>query len=133
MRLRVEHAEPGTDPTSSDLPMRSTSGMSEFIRQNWWISLVVVALVVLPRLTGGRETSQANTVPQKDIVVAESTPTATLVPAETLVGWCVGPLPGYESQIVAGRLYEPGIVYVVGNEFTKVRCENAAWIFLDEP
>jgi len=125
----VEHAEPGTDPTLIETPLRARSSGAEFLRRNWWIVLAVVVLIVLPRLTGDREKPQDAPKPQETAVIAQA-------PQESVsglpAGWCAGPLAGYEDQIQAGRRYEPGI-YVVGNDFREVRCADAAWFLVDEP
>jgi len=45
MRLKVEHAEPGTDPTLIETPMRTQSGLAYAIKQNWWVVLGLAVVI----------------------------------------------------------------------------------------
>jgi hypothetical protein len=101
-RLRVEHAEPGTDPTLIETPMVTRGGGSEFLRKNWWIPLAIIALVVLPRVTGDRKKPE-NTTKKQEVAAVQ----ATATPAPGLpAGWCESP---------GGFAVPPG-EYVYGSE-----------------
>ena len=113
MRLKVEHAEPGTDPTLIETPMRTQSGLAYAIKQNWWVVLGLA--VVIFGLTRDKD------APKKQQADApQPTPTAALV-AELPAGWCEGP---------GGAPVPPGL-YTIGSQ--QRRCENEAWFLIDEP
>jgi len=114
--MKIEYAEPGTDPTQ--IPStRARMGAAAFFQDNWMLVIGVVFFAFLGAtkfLDNGDSTSPA--------VAPTAAPTAVVVqraPEEGFPGWCE----------LNGTLIPPG-EHQIGNEIR--RCLEGLW-FADAP